>query len=99
MLRLVTIDFLIDGMLSGTGVRDAVEGGYLQPEAIGLSTSLVADVADWQRRYEHAHFTGFPEDAVASLDVEGLALRSRVQAELSDKSVGYFSNGRMIRLA
>ncbi len=99
MLRLVTTDFLIDGMLSGTGVRDAVEGGYLQPTAIGLSTSLVADVADWQRRYEDAHFTGFPEDAVASLDVEGLALRSRVQAELSDKSVGYFSNGRMIRLA
>jgi len=99
MLSLVTTDFLIDGMLSGTGVRDAVEGGYLQPEAIGLSTSLVADVVDWQRRYEDAHFAEFPEDTVASLDVEGLALRLRVQAELPDKSIGYFSNGRMIRLA
>ena len=99
MLRLMTTDLLIDGMLSGTGVRDAVEGGYLQPEAIGLSTSLAVDVADWQRRYEDAHFAGFPGDLVASLDVEGLALRLRVQAELPDKSAGYFSNGRMIRLA
>jgi len=86
-------------MLSGTGVRDAVQGGYLQPEAVGLSTSLAADVADWQRRYEDAHFAGFPEDAVASLDEEGLALRLRLQAELPKKGVGYFSNGRMTRLA
>ncbi|WP_093293535.1 hypothetical protein [Sphingomonas sp. NFR04] len=95
----MTTDLLIDGMLSGTGVRDAVEGGYLHPEAIGLSTSLIADVADWQRRYEDAHFAGFPGDAVANLDEEGLALRLKMQAELPDKTVGYFSNGRMARLA
>jgi hypothetical protein len=94
----VTTDLLIDGMLSGTGVRDAVQGGYLQPEAVGLSTSLGADVADWQRRYEDTHFAGFPKAGVASLDEEGLALRLRVQAELPVKSVGYFSNGRMTRL-
>lgn len=82
-----------------TGVRDAVAGGYVAPNAIGLSAQLVADIAGWQRRYEEAHFAGFPADAVALLDDEGLALTSRVHGELGDKSVGYFSNGRMERLA
>jgi len=95
----MTASLLIDGMLSGTGVRDAIAGGYVAPDTIGLSAQLVADLADWQRRYEDAHFAGFPANAVAALDEEGLALASRAQSELSDKSIGYFSNGRMERLA
>lgn len=97
--RRVTTDLLIDGMLSGTGIRDAVNGGYLQPGAIGLSASLASDIAHWQRRYEDAHFADFPEDAVTVLDEEGLTLLRRVQAERPDKSVGYFSDGTMTRLA
>jgi len=95
----MTTDLLIDGMLSGTGVRDAVGGGYVAPDAIGLSAQLVADIADWQRKYEEAHFAGFPANAVAALDEEGLVIASRVQGELNDKSIGYFSDGRMERLA
>lgn len=30
----------VDGSLSGTGVRDAVEGGYLTPSVIGVSDGL-----------------------------------------------------------
>lgn len=93
----MSTNILIDGMLSGTGLRDAINGGYLTSDAV-LSSSLSADLADWQRRYEDAHFAGFLEDHIASLDEEGLALHLRVQAELSGKSVGYFSNGRMSRL-
>lgn len=92
-------DLLIDGMLSGPGVRDAAAGGYVAPDAIGLSAQLVADIAAWQGRYEEAHFAGFPASTVAVLDDEGLAITSRVRAELSDKIIGYFSNGRMARLA
>ena len=92
-------DLFIDGMLSGTGIRSAADGGYVQAEAIGLSLLLVSDVADWQRRYEEAHFAGFPDLAVAKLDEEGQMLLSRVQAELPAKCVGYFSNGLMKQLA
>ena len=92
-------NFLIDGMLSGTGVRDAISGGYVEPEAIGLSASLAAELVAWQRRYEEAHFADFPEDVVAELDEEGLVLTSRADAELRGKSVGYFSHGSMKRLA
>ena len=94
----MTTDLLIDGMLSGTGVRDAVAGGYVAPDAI-LSAQLVSDIASWQRRYEEAHFAGFPANTVALLDDKGLALASRVHGELGDKSIGYFSNGRVERLA
>jgi hypothetical protein len=92
-------DFVIDGMLSGTGVRDTIVGGYIAPDAMGLSVQLVADITTWQRRYEEAHFAGFPANAVVALDDEGLDLASRVRSELSGKSVGYFSNGRMKQLA
>lgn len=92
-------DFLIDGMLSGTGVRDAIEGGYVDLLTLGLSASLAGDVAAWQQKYEQAHFAGFPEHVVGDLDKEGLVLASRAQAELSGKSIGYYSNGRMKRLS
>jgi hypothetical protein len=66
---------------------------------VGLSPLLAADITAWQRKYEEAHFAGFPSDAVAALDEEGLILASRAHAELTDKNVGYFSDGRMKRLA
>ena len=86
-------------MLSGTGVRNAVDGGYLKPEAIGISSSLALDVADWQKRYEAAHFAGFPEITVIKLDEEGLTLLSSMQAEIPLKNIGYYSAGHMRRLA
>ena len=95
----VATNFLIDGMLSGTGVRDAISGGYVEPEAIGLSDSLAAELVAWQQRYEDAHFADFPEDVVAELDGEGLVLASRADAELRGRNVGYFSHESTKRLA
>ena len=85
-------------MLSGTGVHDAAGGGYVALDAVGLSALLAADITAWQQKYEEAHFAGFPTDAVAALDEEGIVLASRVRGELSGKSIAYFSNGRMERL-
>lgn len=95
---LMATDFLMDGMLSGTGLRDARMGSYVEPTALGLSASLTSDLVDWQQRYEAAHFSGFPEQVVGDLDKEGIALASRTQAELREKIIGYFSHGLMKRL-
>lgn len=95
----MTTEVLIDGMLSGTGIRDAVNGDYLKPQNIGLSESLVRAISEWHQRYEEAHFDGFPEDIVSKLDVEGMALALNVERELNGRTVGYFSNGRMKRLS
>lgn len=94
----MTTRFLIDGMLSGTGVRDVVNGGYVEPIAIGLSAALSRDVAAWQQKYEDAHFAGFTDDLVNELDKRELLLASRAESELGDGAVGYFSNGRMKHL-
>jgi len=34
--------FIVDGMLSGTGIRDGNNGGYIDPSAIGVSFELRA---------------------------------------------------------
>jgi hypothetical protein len=92
-------DFLIDGMLSGTGLRDARNGGYVEPKVVGLSDQLSGDIAAWQQESERAHFAGFPDGLVAKLDEEGLALTLRAQSELAADSIGYFSSGQLKRLS
>lgn len=42
---------IVDGNLSGTGVRDAVEGGWLTAPALGISERLVDEISEWQKRY------------------------------------------------
>jgi hypothetical protein len=42
----------IDGMCSGTGIRDSVTGGYICPSELGLSEGLVARIDRWVKRYE-----------------------------------------------
>ena len=91
-------EFLIDGMLSGTGVRDAIKGGYVDSQSIGLSKALALDLAAWQRRYEEAHFAGFPPESITQLDNEGMAFASRAADELPKECFGYFSHGRTTRL-
>ena len=95
----MTTQLLIDGMLSGTGVRDSVNGGYVDPLALGLSVELAQSLAAWLAEYEQAHIYGFPDDRVRKLDEEGLALTARAGKELTDVTVGYFSNGLLNRLA
>jgi len=90
--------YLVDGILSGTGIRDAVNGGYVEPEQLGLSAPLSREIADWQQRYEDAHFDGFPDNDVAQLDIQGAALASRAAAERTDVEFGYYSNGLLKRL-
>lgn len=94
----MTTALLIDGMLSGTGVRDATNGGYVTPAELGLSGALADDIASWLTRYEDAHYHGFPVETVSLLDTQGLALTRRVGHELTGRCVGYFSNGKMTRL-
>jgi hypothetical protein len=96
---MVTTTLLIDGMLSGTGIRNAVEGGYIAPRQLNLSADLCAALAEWVSRYAQAHFGGYCDEAgISSLDQEGLALRDRLADERLDHKVGYYSDALMKRL-
>ncbi len=51
----------VDGLLSGTGIRNSIEGGYIDPRALGISRDLVSRIEGWLRLYEEAHFDGFSD--------------------------------------
>src|SRR5438105_3647612 len=83
----------LDGELSGTGVRDAINGGYLDLQDLPLSAGLRSAISEWQRKYEDAHFHSFEDaDTNGRLDREGIALARSLKHEMSDAEVVYFSS-------
>ncbi len=88
----------IDGMMSGTGIRDSGlgEGGYLEPLSLGLSEQLCARILQWLGRYEHAHFEQYRDKAaIEQLDAEGVTIARLVVAEVPKAKVLYFSSARL----
>lgn len=93
------ISLLIDGMLSGTGIRDAVNGGYIEPSDIGISSELAHRISVWLVAYEDAHFHQYEDqEKNAALDQEGLEIVRAVRSELPAAKVGYFSNANMTEI-
>lgn len=87
---------IVDGMLSGTGVRDAMGGGYVVLAELGLSPNVVETISSWLARYETAHYRQFNDPhEVEALDHIGLELCDRLAAELPGNKIGYFSAARM----
>ena len=91
-------EFLVDGMMSGTGIRDAINGGYIEPSDLGLSLELASDIERWVGEYRTAYMQGHPKHDVAELDRIGLSIMARAQNELPTKELGYYSDGRLKRL-
>jgi hypothetical protein len=90
---------IIDGMLSGTGVRDGIAGGYLDLKNVGLSDDLTKRIASWLIAYESAHYSQFGDKAVNDrLDQEGIAIAMSVRKEQPGVRVEYFSNAQMRKL-
>ena len=83
---------IVDAMLSGTGVRDAVSGGYVEIAELGLSPNVVGVIASWLARYETAHYRQFNDSReVDALDDIGLELCDRLTRELPENKFGNFS--------
>jgi hypothetical protein len=89
----------IDGMLSGTGIRNSVEGGYIEPTDLGLSETLIQQIGSWRRKYETAHYQAYvDEEQLRDLDDEGLKIATALRDEVPDAKVDYYSNALMRRL-
>jgi hypothetical protein len=86
-------------MSSGTGIRDAVAGGYVDPNEVGLSPNFVKRIAQWLLDYENAHYHQFLVKAENTrLDQEGVAIARQIQEELPGTKVD-FSNAEMHKIA
>jgi hypothetical protein len=87
---------IVDGMLSGTGIRDGVHGGYFETSAIGVSSGLGGKISEWLERYENAHFFQFGNAAENELlDKQGVEIARSLKAELPGVRVTYFSNAKL----
>jgi hypothetical protein len=93
------LSLIVDGMLSGTGIRDANEGGYVEPNDIGISVSLCAEITDWLERYENAHFHQYEDAAVnQQLDKEGIEIARKLRVEMPRAKIGYYSSAELQEL-
>jgi len=91
-----TTHLIVDGMLSGTGIRDGVHGGYLETSVIGVSSGLAGRISEWLERYENAHFFQFENAAENELlDKQGVEIARSLKAELPGARVTFFSNAKL----
>ena len=87
---------VVDGMLSGTGIRLKYAGGFIKLDQLPISTDLKKDISTWVLRYQNEHFENFQRvDVNAQLDNHGLKIVENLRETLGTNSVVYFSNAYM----
>ena len=89
----------VDGMLSGTGIRDSLTGKYLDPGEAGFSPDLVRRIEKGGIDYETAYYRQFDDEAENQrLDQEGIEIARQAQSQLPEMKVEYFSNAQMKKI-
>ena len=88
---------VVDGMLSGTGIRDGANGGYLDPSD-SLSLELLRRLANWLAEYEKEHYRGYKNESLTQrLDQEGKEIAIAIRQEISDVKIAYWSDAYSIK--
>jgi hypothetical protein len=88
----------VDGMMSGTGIRDSIAGGYFRLSDLGLSPPLASRISEWVRAYAEAHLDGYRDrERVAILDEEGMKICAAIRDEVPASKVEYYSDALMRR--
>lgn len=89
----------VDGMLNGTGIRDSIVGGYLDPSVIGVSLETKERISKWLSRYEDAHYMQYQDKAeIEWLDLEGIEICKRLISELPGYKICYYSSAKMSKI-
>ena len=92
-------NLIVDGMLSGTGIRDGIAGGYVSPDEIIKNEELKTDINGWRDRYAEEHYFQFENrEAIKKLDAEGIELAKRISLLLPEVTVEYYSAAHMKRM-
>ena len=94
-----TGELIVDGMLSGTGVRDATNGGYVSLSDLKITENLSYRINKWVSDYETVHFLQYKDiKENEELDMRGIQLAKELQIVLDDLKIRYFSNWLMKEL-
>lgn len=87
---------VIDASLSGTGIRNKYEGGYINPEDLCLKIDTIKRLNNWLLKYEEEHYNGFQNNKlIDALDLEGKEIALCIKAEIAEVKIEYFSDARM----
>lgn len=88
----------VDGMLSGTGIRDSVSGEYLDPSTLGISQEVVKRIEEWLSTYQDAHIHGFSDlKQINELDEEGVQICRLLQEQMPKSKFEYYSSAKCER--
>lgn len=89
---------VVDGSLSGSGIRDQYEGGYLDPEELSLSTEVIERLNKWLSKYANEKYNGYSNESfIDELDREGKEIAASIKHELNDVKLQYFSDARLTK--
>jgi hypothetical protein len=84
-------NIIIDGMLSGTGIRDADGGGFLNLTELGLDVSTTQEIQQWVEKYANANYSNYSNKTeCAQLDLEGVTLAKKIQKHFGGVKVKYY---------
>ncbi|SMC48743.1 hypothetical protein [Moheibacter sediminis] len=87
---------VIDAAMSGTGIRNKYEGGYINPEDLSLSLAIRQRLNAWLSKYENEHYNNFADDNIINeLDQEGKEIALMIKSELMVVKIEYFSDARL----
>ncbi|WP_234178884.1 hypothetical protein [Sphingopyxis sp. NFH-91] len=87
---------IVDGMMSGTGIRDGLNGGYVNLTDLPISESLISQICSWKKQYEYEHNEGYPDlKIISDLDEQGVSIARSIKSEIKDADVRYFSDAKM----
>jgi hypothetical protein len=90
---------VIDAALNGTGIRDEYNGGYIEPNTLGLSTVLIEQLKQWLLLYAEEKYKGYTNmDKIKLLDARGKNIATAIKSELTDVKIAYFSDATMQKI-
>lgn len=91
---------IIDASLSGTGIRDYYNGGYIYPEDLNLSSNLINKLEKWLSNYEDERYNNYSNiELIERLDEEGKEIALMVKDEIPDSKLSYYSYAKMKTLS
>ena len=86
----------IDGDLSGTGIRNSINGDFININELELSCLLRKKIQDWLESYEREHYFQFQDkEKINTLDLEGIKISKLIRKEIPDSKIEYFSAAKM----
>lgn len=90
---------LVDGMYGGTGIRNVIEGGYVDISDLNISLKLQEDISNWLELYAKAHFDQYANRGdIDILDKKGIEICKELRKELSNHKIEYFSDALMKKI-